>query len=80
MSDAAPSPDLAALGARVDDLEAHAAHQERTIEDLNRMVVEQWRIIEDLTRRVRALGEQLEAFDAGAAAAARPSEPPPPHW
>jgi SlyX protein len=64
---------------RLDDLERHAAHQERMLRELSDVLTEQWRIIETLRRDVQNLKDQLRGVE-GAVAELTPPEPPPPHY
>jgi SlyX protein len=70
--------DIAALIARIDALEARAAHQERTIEDLNATVIAQWKEIEALNRQIARLDAQVR--EIGAHGPSGEPEPPPPHY
>jgi len=67
------------LAARIDDLEARAAFQERTIEELHAMITAQWEKIDRLSRRYDRLKAEFDEI-----AEARPNqpaaEPPPPHY
>jgi SlyX protein len=65
------------LVARIDALEARAAHQDRTIEDLNETITSQWKEIENLTRQIVRLGDQLQEVRDRAPEG---PEPPPPHY
>jgi len=62
--------------ARLEELEARSAHQERTIEMLNETVTAQWAVIDRLRREVANLGERLE----DAALGQGPVDRPPPHY
>jgi SlyX protein len=69
--------EIETLAQRIDALEAHIAHQDRTIEDLNAAITDQWKQIEDLTYRLSRLADELrEAESRGA----DEPEPPPPHY
>jgi SlyX protein len=62
--------------ARLDALEAHVAHQERTIVELNEVITLQWRRIDALERRVAQLREEFQNIAPPRDA----PEPPPPHY
>jgi SlyX protein len=69
--------EIESLSQRIDALEAHIAHQDRTIEDLNAALTDQWKLIEDLTYRMNRLAEMVREVESSAASA---PEPPPPHY
>lgn len=64
---------------RLDDLEAHIAHQDSTIQDLNEVTLRQWKEIEALREQVARLTDRLEAV-ADAGETGSDPEPPPPHY
>ncbi len=67
------------LEQRLNDLEAHIAHQDSIIQDLNDVSLELWDEIKTLKEQAKFLKGKLEAIedaneeDAG-------EEPPPPHY
>lgn len=63
--------------ARMADLEARIAEQDKVIADLNEMVVAQWRKIDNLERRVSELREE---FDEASLMQPGGPEKPPPHY
>lgn len=65
------------LQARIDTLEANAAHQERMVEELNEVVLAQRGEIERLTRRLETLMSRLSALEEQAPL---PENVPPPHY
>ncbi len=69
--------DLADLKARLEALEAHVAHQDRTIEELNETVTAQWKDIDALKRQLNRLDDQLHEVEAGLPA---PPNQKPPHY
>lgn len=70
--------DVARLIARVDALEARAAHQDRAVDDLNETITGQWKEIERLNRQIARLDAQLKEIEAHAPSGE--PEPPPPHY
>jgi SlyX protein len=62
---------------RIDALEMHIAHQDRTIEELNAALTDQWKQVEDLAYRVSRLAEELREVEIGGS---NEPEPPPPHY
>ena len=64
---------------RLDDLEAHIAHQDSTIDDLNQVVIEQWNEIKALGEKIARLGSKIQTM-AEASETESGSEPPPPHY
>jgi SlyX protein len=64
---------------RLDDLEAHIAHQDSTIDDLNQVVLEQWNEIKALGGQIARLEAKIQTMEQGAEGEATP-EPPPPHY
>jgi SlyX protein len=62
--------------ARIDALEAHCAHQDRTITDLSDALAAQWKQIDALTREVLRLRDEMQAMTPARTA----PEPPPPHY
>jgi SlyX protein len=69
--------EIETLRQRIDALETHIAHQDRTIEDLNSAITDQWKQIEDLAYRMSRLAEELR--EAESSGSSEP-EPPPPHY
>ncbi len=69
--------EIESLTQRIDALEAHIAHQDRTIEDLNTALTDQWRQIEDLAYRMSRLAEMLREVESSGNSE---PEPPPPHY
>ncbi len=69
--------DLTDLKARLETLEAHVAHQDRTIEELNETVTVQWKDIDALKRQLNRLDDQLREVEAGLPA---PPNQKPPHY
>jgi len=65
------------LQARIDTLEANAAHQEHMVEELNEVVLVQRTEIERLTRRIDALVSRLSTLEEQAPL---PDNVPPPHY
>lgn len=61
--------------ARVDALEAHSAHQDRTLTELSDAVADQWKRIDALTREVLRLREEVQGLSARTA-----PDKPPPHY
>ena len=64
---------------RLDDLEAHIAHQDSTIDDLNEVTLRQWREIEALAEKLARLESNIQTMAETAESEAAP-EPPPPHY
>lgn len=64
---------------RLDDLEAHIAHQDSTIDDLNQVVLEQWNEIRALGEKLARLEAKIQTIEDGSQEDASP-EPPPPHY
>ena len=64
---------------RLDDLEAHSAHQDSTIDDLNEVTLRQWREIEALAEKLARLESNIQTMAETAESEAAP-EPPPPHY
>ena len=64
---------------RVDELEAHVAHQDDAIQDLSDMVLKQWDVIKSLSEKVEGLEAQQQALENEISAGPR-DEPPPPHY
>ena len=64
---------------RLDDLEAHFAHQDSTIDDLNEVTLRQWREIEALAEKLARLESNIQTMAETAESEAAP-EPPPPHY
>jgi SlyX protein len=67
------------LVARIEDLEARAAFQERTIEELNDMITAQWKVIDRLAVKYDRLKAELEET-ANQRSGPQAAEPPPPHY
>ena len=67
------------LEQRLNELEAHVAHQDAIIEDLNQVSLQQWDEIKRLKEKIEFLGSKLQAAeDAKDDNPAK--EPPPPHY
>ena len=64
---------------RLDDLEAHIAHQDSTIDDLNQVVIEQWNEIKALGKQIARLETKIQTIEQATEGEASP-EPPPPHY
>ena len=64
---------------RLDDLEAHIAHQDSTIDDLNQVILEQWNEIKLLTEKLTRLEAKVQTIEQAAETDESP-EPPPPHY
>lgn len=71
--------DIAALTARIDELEIHAAHQDQVIDDLNAALARQWNEIEALSRHISKLGDRVHQVEEQSGSGAH-DEPPPPHY
>ncbi len=69
-------PDIAK---RLDELEAHVAHQDSSIEDLNEVTIEQWKEIKTLTEKITRLEAKIQAAQEATETVSTP-EPPPPHY
>ena len=69
--------EIETLTQRIDALETHIAHQDRTIEDLNAAITDQWKQIEDLAYRMSRMAEQLREVEGSGSGE---PEPPPPHY
>ena len=63
--------------ARIDSLETHIAHQDRTIEELNEVVLAQREDIRRLERRLDKLMSRVATLEAQAPL---PEHVPPPHY
>lgn len=59
------SPEIAALEARIVELEIRYSHQEATLETLSELVREQYETIEALRRALKALRAQMEGAQSG---------------
>ena len=64
---------------RIETLEGHIAHQDRTIQELSDVTLKQWQKIEELADRLERLDGQLRAVE-DAIDAPPGAEPPPPHY
>ncbi|WP_213774079.1 SlyX family protein [Bradyrhizobium sp. dw_78] len=69
--------DLKTLGDRLDAVESHLMHQDKTIESLNQTITDQWLRIEALARQIANLSERVEETEASAPA---PANERPPHY
>jgi SlyX protein len=69
--------EIETLTQRIDALETHIAHQDRTIEDLNAAITDQWKQIEDLAYRMSRLTDALREVESSGSGE---PEPPPPHY
>ncbi|WP_339332823.1 SlyX family protein [uncultured Maricaulis sp.] len=65
------------LQARIEALEIHVAHQDKTVEDLNAVILDQRDALDRLTRRVNIMLTRLEELEAAAPA---PEVKKPPHY
>lgn len=65
------------LQARIDTLEANAAHQERIVDELNEVVLTQRREIDRLTRSLETLMSRIASLEEQAPL---PENAPPPHY
>lgn len=63
--------------ARIDSLETHIAHQDRTIEELNEVVLAQREDIHRLERRIDKLMSRVATLEDQAPL---PENAPPPHY
>lgn len=71
--------DKSELEQRLNELEAHVAHQDSIIQDLNEVSIQQWDEIKALNEKVEFLKGKLQAAeDAKDEDASK--EPPPPHY
>jgi SlyX protein len=70
--------EVARLRVRLNEVEAHLAHQQVTIRELSDVAAAQWKTIDALQQRVAALTDQLRAAQSGALSPA--DERPPPHY
>lgn len=70
--------DVATLTARVVELEAGRAFQDRAIDDLNEAITAQWKLIDELKREIARL--TAEVRENAAADGTGEPEPPPPHY
>ncbi len=71
--------DIPGVQKRLDDLDAHIAHQDSTIEDLNEVSIEQWKEIKTLTEKITRLEAKIQAAQEATETVSTP-EPPPPHY
>ena len=78
MSAANPEP-LAALEARIEELEIRLAHLEYALQNQGEELLHQQQTNTLLARQVRELGERLRAL-ADAPDSDPAAEPPPPHY
>ena len=69
--------EIETLTQRIDALETHIAHQDRTIEDLNAAITDHWKQIEDLAYRMSRLAEELREVEMSGSGEL---EPPPPQY
>jgi SlyX protein len=71
--------EIADLEQRLNELEAHVAHQDAIIEDLNEVSLQQWDEINSLKEKIEFLRSKLQAAED--AKDDKPAkEPPPPHY
>ncbi len=59
------SPEVAALEARIVELEIRYSHQDATLETLSELVREQYETIEALRRALKALRAQMDEARSG---------------
>jgi uncharacterized coiled-coil protein SlyX len=61
--------------ARLERIEAHAAHLERQVEQLNEVVIEQGKVIEQLKKQLLRQGKTLESIELDRIKATNPKPP-----
>lgn len=71
--------DKSELAQRLNDLEAHVAHQDSIIQDLNEVSLELWDEIKALNEKVEFLKAKLQAAEDAKDEEAT-KEPRPPHY
>ena len=64
---------------RLNELEAHIAYQDSTIDDLNQVILEQWNEIKALSEKLARLDAKVQTIEQ-TAEANEPQDPPPPHY
>ena len=64
---------------RLNELEAHIAHQDSTIDDLNQVILEQWNEIKALNEKLARLDAKVQTIEQSAEVN-EPQDPPPPHY
>ena len=64
---------------RLNELEAHIAYQDSTIDDLNQVILEQWNEIKALNEKLARLDAKVQTIEQ-TAEANEPQDPPPPHY
>ena len=64
---------------RLNELEAHIAHQDSTIDDLNQVILEQWNEIKALNEKLARLDAKVQTIEQ-TAEANEAQDPPPPHY
>ncbi len=65
--------------AKLDDLEAHVAHQDGTVQDLSDVVLRQWDTIKSLGEKLERIETRLRDLE-NEISAGPPEEEPPPHY
>jgi len=71
--------DQAALGRRLNDLEATIAHQDQKLDEMSDTIAEQWAKIDALTRQTERLNERVRSLE-GDLQSLQPGDQPPPHY
>ena len=67
------------LEQRLNDMESHLAHQEKTIQDLSDIAARQWETIDGLVRKVGRLEDRIRVIEEDIQTTP-PKDPPPPHY
>ena len=66
-------------GERIDQLEAHIAHQDETIQDLSDVAMQQWDAIKELRQEIARLKGEMQRLEDSVNTPPG-EEPPPPHY
>jgi len=65
---------------QLNEMEAHLAHQDVTIQKLSDNAAKQWETIDSLEQAVRRLNERFLALEETSHSASTGDDPPPPHY
>ena len=65
--------------AKLDDLEAHMAYQDGTVQDLSDVVLRQWDTIKSLGEKLERIETRLRDLE-NEISVGSPEEKPPPHY